>query len=224
ILDMSRLEAGLVRLAEREFNVAEPLRKAVGAWRGRAELKNVEFIVDAGENLRCVGDEAAITKTLGIFLSNAVKFSKNGSIVRVRARPHFGAIDVYVEDSGRGVDPGEIPKLGKPFEQSADLMEDGMRGSGLGLAIARALIELHGGALRFRSRLGEGTIVMMRLPAASATVTPLKPRATEQAGAREKVSPYARSIRGAGPAVIRIAGNDSATRKPGALSSIRSAP
>ncbi|TLG78993.1 ATP-binding protein [Methylocystis sp. B8] len=224
ILDMSRLEAGLVRLAEREFNVAEPLRKAVGAWRGRAELKNVEFIVDAGENLRCIGDEAAIAKTLGIFLSNAVKFSKNGSIVRVRARPHFGAIDVYVEDSGRGVDPHEIPKLGKPFEQSADLMEDGMRGSGLGLAIARALIELHGGALRFRSRLGEGTIVMMRLPAASATVTPLKPRATEQAGAREKVSPYARSIRGAGPAVIRIAGNDSATRKPGALSSIRSAP
>lgn len=224
ILDMSRLEAGLVRLAEREINLSEALRKAVGAWRARADLKNVTLIADAGENLRCVGDEAAIVKTLGVFLSNAVKFSESGRIVRARARAHGGAIDVYVEDSGRGIDPRAISKLGKPFEQCADLMENGMRGSGLGLAIARALIELHGGALRFRSRLGEGTIVMMRLPAASATVTPLKTRASETPGAPAKAGRYVRSNRGGGPTVIRIAGNDSATRNPGALSSIRNAP
>ncbi len=224
ILDMSRLEAGLVRLAEREINVAEAIRKAVGAWRARAGLKDIEIVADAAENLRCVGDEAAIVKTLSIFLSNAVKFSDRGQVVRVRARAHGGAIDIYVEDSGRGVDPRAIPKLGKPFEQCANLIENGMRGSGLGLAIARALIELHGGALRFRSRLGEGTIVMMRLPAASATVTPLKTRATEAPGAPGKLSHYARSMRAGGPAVIRIAGKDSATRKPGALSSIRNAP
>ncbi|KAF0127247.1 MAG: Multi-sensor signal transduction histidine kinase, partial [Methylocystaceae bacterium] len=223
ILDMSRLEAGLVRLAEREINVAEALRKAVGAWRARADVKNIELVADARENLRCVGDEAAIVKTLSIFLSNAVKFSEFGRVVRVRARAHGGAIDVYVEDSGRGIDPRAIPKLGKPFEQCADLMENGMRGSGLGLAIARALIELHGGALRVRSRLGEGTVVMMRLPAASATVTPLKARAVE-AGASAKIAPYARSIRAVGPTVVRIAGSDSATRNPGALSSIRNAP
>ncbi|WP_292528483.1 ATP-binding protein [Methylocystis sp.] len=224
ILDMSRLEAGLVRLAEREINVAEAMRKAVGVWRSRANLKDIEIVADAAENLRCVGDETAIVKTLSIFLSNAVKFSERGQVVRVRARAHGGAIDVYVEDSGRGVDPRAIPKLGKPFEQCANLMENGMRGSGLGLAIARALIELHGGALRFRSRLGEGTIVMMRLWAASATVTPLRTRLTEPPGAPGKVSHYARSMRAGGPAVIRVAGNDSTTRKPGALSSIRNAP
>ncbi|MBM3562014.1 MAG: PAS domain S-box protein [Alphaproteobacteria bacterium] len=224
ILDMSRLEAGLVRLTEREINVAEAMRRAIAVWRVGAELKDIEIVADASETLRCVGDESAIVKTLGIFLSNAVKFSERGQSVRVRARAHGGAIDVYVEDSGRGVDPCAIPKLGKPFEQCANLIENGMRGSGLGLAIARALIELHGGALRFRSRLGEGTIVMMRLPAASATVTTLKTRATEHPGAPGKVPPQARSIRAGGPAVIRIAGKDSATRRPGALSSIRNAP
>ncbi|MGJ0622351.1 MAG: PAS domain-containing sensor histidine kinase [Methylocystis sp.] len=224
ILDMSRLEAGLVRLAEREINLAEAMRKAVAVWRARAGLKDIEIVADAADNLRCVGDEAAIVKTLCIFLSNAVKFSDKGQAVRVRARAHGGAIDVYVEDSGRGIDPCAIPKLGKPFEQCANLIENGMRGSGLGLAIARALIELHGGALRFRSRLGEGTIVMMRLPAASATVTRLKPRAAETAGAPGKVPLHARSARAGGPAVIRIAGKDSTTRKPGALSSIRNAP
>jgi two-component system cell cycle sensor histidine kinase PleC len=104
------------------------------------------------------------------------------------------------------------------------LIENGMRGSGLGLAIARALIDLHGGALRFRSRLGEGTIVMMRLPAASATVTQLKTRAIEPPSAPGKVSHHARSTRAGGTTVIRIAGKDSTTRKPGALSSIRNAP
>ncbi|MGD9545027.1 MAG: PAS domain-containing sensor histidine kinase [Methylocystis sp.] len=223
ILDMSRLEAGLVRLAEREINVAEAVRKAINAWRSRAEAKNIELVVDARENLRCVGDEAAIVKTLGVFLSNALKFSETRRVVRVRACSHGGAIDVYVEDSGRGIDPRAIPKLGKPFEQSADVMENGMRGSGLGLAIARALIELHGGALRFRSRLGKGTVVMMRLPAASATVTPLKTRAAKSPGA-PKAPPHARSSRALGPTVIRIAGSDSTTRNPGALSSIRNAP
>ncbi|MEF3366698.1 ATP-binding protein [Methylocystis sp. 9N] len=217
ILDMSRLEAGLVRLAEREIDVADAMRQAIDSWRQRADLKDVELVADAGADLRCVGDEAAIVKTLGVFLSNAVKFSDMGGKVRLRARRHGAAIDVYVADAGRGIDPRAIPKLGRPFEQCADLMENGMRGSGLGLAIARALIELHGGALRFRSRLGVGTIVMMRLPApptlrASATITPLRPS-------------YARSVaRDAGPGIARVAGSDSATRNPGALSSIRSAP
>ena len=119
--------------------------------------------------------------------------------MRVRARAHGGAIDVYVEDSGRGVDPRAISKLGKPFEQCANLMENGMRGSGLGLAIARALIELHGGALRFRSRLGEGTIVMMRLVRRPATVSPRLQDAPDRAAGRAgKGLAYARSMRAGG--------------------------
>ena len=227
ILDMSRLEAGLFRLNEREINVADALRKAMGAWRSRAELKNVDLIADAAPDLRCVGDEAAIVKTLCVFLSNAVKFSETGGLVRLRARRHGGSIDVYVEDGGRGIDPRAIPKLGKPFEQCADLIENGMRGSGLGLAIARALIDLHGGALSFRSRLGVGTIVMMRLPAAraSATVTPLRTRQPEQnAPHLSKNQSFGRSARDGAPNVVRIAGSDSTTRNPGALSSIRNAP
>jgi two-component system cell cycle sensor histidine kinase PleC len=54
--------------------------------------------------------------------------------------------------------------LGRPFEQAGGVLENGMKGSGLGLAIARAIAELHGGALKLRSRPGVGTVAMIRLP------------------------------------------------------------
>ena len=71
---------------------------------------------------------------------------------------------IYVEDTGVGIDPEILPKLGRPFAQVDSPLENGNKGSGLGLAIARSLIELHGGALTLRSSLGAGTIVRIRLP------------------------------------------------------------
>ena len=229
ILDMSRLEAGLVRLSEREMNVAAVAYDALTRWRARAEEKNIQIIVEIDERLTCIGDESAILKSIGILLSNSVKFTEPGGFIRLRARRLGARLTLYVEDSGRGIDPRALPALGRPFEQSADLMENGMRGSGLGLAIARALIDLHGGALRFRSRLGLGTIAMMQLPCTAVHVErspntiSARPRPLEQTAphlARTQI--YARSGR---EIVARgAAGNDSTTRNPGSLSSMRNAP
>ncbi|MGJ0509844.1 MAG: PAS domain-containing sensor histidine kinase [Methylocystis sp.] len=225
ILDMSRLEAGLVRLAEREVNVADAVDRALASWRARAEEKKLTLTVDVDEKLRCVGDEAAIVKALGILLSNAVKYTEAGGFVRLRARHQGESIAFYVEDTGLGIDPCALPKLGRPFEQGAGVMENGMKGSGLGLAIARALIDLHGGGLRIRSRLGLGTVAMMRLACAQCAgknVTPLAPPRAEPAAAIAKGPAYARSRETVASA--RVVGSESTTRKPGALSSMRRAP
>ncbi len=221
ILDMSRLEAGLVRLAEREVNVAEAARRAIEAWRTRAEDKKLTLVLEADAQLKCIGDEGAIIKTLDILLSNSVKFTAPGGVIRLRARHHGASVAFFVEDTGQGIDPAVLPKLGRPFEQSAGLMENGMKGSGLGIAIARALIDLHGGALRFRSRLGEGTVAMVRLSCAHCAgknIMPLKARAAERQQPRSPL--YARSRE----TVVRIAGSDNTTRSPGALSSMRRTP
>ena len=83
---------------------------------------------------------------------------------RVRAREHGGYIVIAVEDTGCGIDPADIPKLGKPFVQ-LDRQEGGKaRGTGLGLAVAKALVELGGGALAIESAPGRGTIVRFTLP------------------------------------------------------------
>jgi len=226
ILDMSHLEAGLVRLAEREVSVAEATRRAVASWRSRAEAKSIQIIVEADERLRCVGDDSAIVKSLGILLSNSIKFTDAGGFIKVRARRHGAAVAIFVEDTGRGIDPRVIPRLGRPFEQSADLMENGMKGSGLGLAIARALIDLHDGALRIRSRLGLGTIAMIRLPCArgnrvTTSGAPLQRPLEQTAPHLSKNQIYARSLR---ETAVRMAGSDNTTRSPGSLSSMRNTP
>ncbi|WP_244613522.1 HAMP domain-containing sensor histidine kinase [Methylosinus sp. Ce-a6] len=164
ILDMSRLEAGCVRLDQREVDVSGAVRATVESFRSSAEGKRVEIVVDASDGLRCFGDHDAIVKSIGVLVSNSLKFTSAGGGVRVRARRLARSIAIFVEDDGCGIEKAAIPKLGRPFEQPISVIENGMKGSGLGLAIARALMALHGGALRIRSHVGIGTIAMLRIP------------------------------------------------------------
>lgn len=164
ILDMSRLEAGRVRLDQREVDVSGALRATVERFRQGAESKRIDVVVDAGESLRCFGDHDAIVKAIGVLVSNSLKFTPDGGHIRIRARRIARAIDIFVEDAGCGIAKSAIPRLGRPFEQPTAVMQNGMKGSGLGLAIARSLVALHGGSMRIRSRVGVGTIVMLRIP------------------------------------------------------------
>ncbi|MBY6244023.1 PAS domain-containing sensor histidine kinase [Methylosinus sp. Sm6] len=172
ILDMSRLEAGRVRLEESEIDLSGAARATAERSRRAAEAKGIELIVDAGEGLRCCGDHDAIVKAIGVLVSNSLKFTGAGGCVRLRARRSLHAVLIFVEDTGCGVDAAAIGKLGRPFEQPATVMENGMKGSGLGLAIARSLMALHGGALRIRSRVGVGTIAMLSIPAKPHATSP----------------------------------------------------
>jgi len=82
----------------------------------------------------------------------------------VRARKAAGAVLVTIEDNGCGIPRDALKKLGRPFEQVQNQFTKTHNGSGLGLAISRSLAELHGGALKIRSREGHGTIVSVRIP------------------------------------------------------------
>ncbi|HXW49355.1 MAG TPA: ATP-binding protein, partial [Xanthobacteraceae bacterium] len=98
-------------------------------------------------------------------LSNAVKFTPDGGAVTVRGRLRAGAVVIAIEDNGIGIPREALRTLGRPFEQVESQLTKRHQGSGLGLAIAKSLVELHGGAMRIRSKLGRGTMVVVRLPA-----------------------------------------------------------
>lgn len=164
ILDMSMLEAGQMRLAEREVSVNDAIRRAIAQWRSRIEDKQLTLDIDCAEGLLCIGDFSAVVKALGVLLSNSIKFTKLTGTVHIHARPCGDMISIYVADNGRGIDRQALSRLCRPFEQNAAVLENGMKGSGLGLAIAHALINLLGGSLRIRSRPGTGTIAMISLP------------------------------------------------------------
>jgi two-component system cell cycle sensor histidine kinase PleC len=114
--------------------------------------------------MRVFADRRAIKQIAINLLSNAVKFTGEGGHISVRARNVAGALMLTIEDNGCGIPKEALGKLGRPFEQVQNQFSKSHTGSGLGLAISRSLAQLHGGALKIRSKEGVGTIVSVRIP------------------------------------------------------------
>jgi two-component system cell cycle sensor histidine kinase PleC len=163
VLDMSRLEAGSIRLQKSTFAIETALETSIAAVESSAAEKSI-MITAALPDTPITADPSAVERILTILLRNAVKFTPEFGRITVRTRTVGAGLNIYVEDNGIGIAPRTLARLGRPFEQLDEALANGMRGSGLGLAIARSLIALHGGSMRIRSALGKGTIVLVRFP------------------------------------------------------------
>jgi two-component system cell cycle sensor histidine kinase PleC len=172
ILDMSRIEAGRVRLAVKQVSVDGAVQGAIKLVAERARAKALQFTVESLADATVPADERALHQILVNLLDNAVKFTQHGGRIAVRIRSAGNAVNIYVEDAGIGIPKDALGKLGRPFEQVETELSRSHKGSGLGLAIARSLSELHGGGLRIRSLQGLGTVVMVHLPRQAATAAP----------------------------------------------------
>ena len=164
ILDMSRIEAGRMILELDDLVLDDLVEELVRIVRAQADAQGTRVITDVGKNLKMRGDRKALKQIMLNLLSNAVKFTPEGGEITVRARTTGTAVTFSVEDTGIGIPAEALKKLGRPFEQVGNQFTKSHRGSGLGLAITSSLAELHGGAMRIRSREGQGTIVSVRLP------------------------------------------------------------
>jgi two-component system, cell cycle sensor histidine kinase PleC len=164
VLEMSRLDAGRVILDKQEFVAETAITTAISAVVTTAEANRLTIESELSSETPLVADRIAVEKILTIVLANAVKYTPAEGRIVVRSRPVQGALNIYVEDTGVGIAPEAMTRLGRPFEQSDKTLKNGMRGSGLGLAIARSLVDLHGGRLTIRSQQGVGTVVHIHLP------------------------------------------------------------
>ena len=169
ILDMSKIEAGRMKLDLEDIELDRILTEAMRVVSSRAEDKRVELSAEIVPSLFFKADRRAFKQIALNLLSNAVKFTPEGGRVTVGGRLSGGAITVAIRDTGIGIEKEALKKLGRPFEQVESQLTKSHQGSGLGLAIAKSLVELHGGAMRIRSAPGKGTLVVVRLP----RVTPL---------------------------------------------------
>jgi two-component system cell cycle sensor histidine kinase PleC len=164
ILDMSKIEAGGIRLAPEEVDLDSVMADCQRVVLTRASEKHLRLISHIDPAIRLKADRRAV-KQIGLnLLSNAVKFTPDGGAVTVRGHVRAGKVTIAIEDTGIGIPKGALHKLGRPFEQVESQLTKSYQGSGLGLAIAKSLTELHGGAMRIHSKLGKGTMVVVRLP------------------------------------------------------------
>ena len=164
ILDMSKIEAGRMKFDMEPLDLSKTLAESLRVVSGRAQDKSLVLDADIAGNIPVVADRRATKQILVNLLSNAVKFTPEGGRITVRSRTFEDKIVLVIADTGIGISPQSLAKLGRPFEQVESQMTKTYHGSGLGLAIARSLAQLHGGSMRLRSKLDVGTVVRVVLP------------------------------------------------------------
>ncbi len=164
ILDMSKIEAGRIRLDFEDLALDPLLSEAMRVIAARAQDKQLDLIARISPELRLRADRRALKQIALNLLSNAVKFTPEGGRVTVRGRATDHCIVLAIADTGIGIAKDALKRLGRPFAQVESQLTKSHQGSGLGLAISKSLVELHGGRMRIRSTLGKGTLVVVRLP------------------------------------------------------------
>jgi two-component system, cell cycle sensor histidine kinase PleC len=164
ILDMSKIEAGRMKLDMEELDLAQTLAESLRVVTGRAQDKHLTLDADIAKSISVVADRRATKQIIVNLLSNAVKFTPDGGRIVVRSRQLDDRIVLMIADTGIGIAPHSLARLGRPFEQVESQLTKTYHGSGLGLAIARSLAQLHGGSMRLRSKLEVGTVVRVTLP------------------------------------------------------------
>ena len=105
-------------------------------------------------------------------LSNALKFTPDGGAVTLAAAPGAdGSLTLSVSDNGNGIAPENIDLVVQPFSQVDSSLQRNCEGTGLDLYLTKTLVEMHGGRLHIRRRVGEGTVVTIRFPKSAMGLT-----------------------------------------------------
>ena len=164
ILDMSKIEAGRMTLDVGSVDVADIIEDSMKVVNQAATERDITVKRHGPVKLNIEADRRALKQVFLNLLSNAVKFTRDGGSIDVLVSRTRGQVKIAIKDTGIGIADTDIGKLGKPFEQVENQFSKSHQGSGLGLAISRALVELHGGSLKIKSREGQGTTVTCLLP------------------------------------------------------------
>jgi two-component system, cell cycle sensor histidine kinase PleC len=165
ILDMSKIEAGRIRLDAEPVDLEPFLNDAMRVVSGRANDKRLKLTARIRRDISLTADHRLLKQIILNLLSNAVKFTPEGGRITIRARATAGGwVSVSIADTGIGIPEHALARLARPFEQVESQLTKSHQGSGLGLAIAKSLTELHQGTMRIRSTPGRGTMVLLRLP------------------------------------------------------------
>jgi signal transduction histidine kinase len=177
VLDLSKIEAGQMRLNLGEYSLQSLIDSVISATRSLATEKRLELVARVEADLPpALGDSKRMTQVLMNLVGNAIKFTPGGGSVNVTARRVRNAqcearsvdsddfIEIAVADTGIGIPAEELKNIFSEFRQVDSSITREYGGSGLGLSIAKRLIEMHEGSIWADSQVGRGSTFYVRIP------------------------------------------------------------
>ncbi|HKY08262.1 MAG TPA: HAMP domain-containing sensor histidine kinase [Candidatus Binatia bacterium] len=165
LLDLSKMEAGMMVYDFETTHVDPLIKRAISEIAPLVEAKRIVLESDVEPTLAPVrADPERILQVLRNLLGNAVKFTPDGGLVRIAAKPDDGKLAISVKDSGPGIAAESLTSIFEKFNQGSRRSPQTRQGTGLGLAIAKNIITTHGGRIWAESELGKGSTFVFVLP------------------------------------------------------------
>jgi signal transduction histidine kinase len=164
ILDISKIEAGQLEIVKRPFEVRQAVESVLRIVQPLAQKKNLQLHVDIAVNVATINnDRRRVEQVLINLVNNAIKFTERGE-VNIECQIRDGQLETSVRDTGIGIQPEDVQRLFKPFQQIDTGLARGHDGTGLGLAICKRLVTAMGGDIRVESQWAAGSTFKFTLP------------------------------------------------------------
>jgi PAS domain S-box-containing protein len=166
LLDLASMDAGLITLNLQEVELESMFAEAAAVFEGEVKKKGLEMRIVVPPGMRPVrADASRLSQVLYNLVSNAVKYTDQGSITLIAQDPGDGMLRISVADTGTGIPASQRDAIFTRFVK-AQSAETAREGTGLGLSITKAIVEAHGGVIEVSSRLGVGSTFSFTVPAA----------------------------------------------------------
>ncbi|MBQ7677243.1 MAG: response regulator [Lachnospiraceae bacterium] len=195
ILDFSKIESGKMEIVPVEYDFAELIVNLKNMILARAEAKSLDFIMEIDENIpsKMFGDDVRIRQCVTNILTNAVKYTPEGSVT-LRVNGQMDGEDflltVEVEDTGIGIKEEDIPKLFKEYERIEESRNRNIEGTGLGMNITMEMLSLMGSRLEVKSVYGQGSTFWFTIRQPVVDATPVGDIKTHHAQSAEEYVDY----------------------------------
>jgi signal transduction histidine kinase/DNA-binding response OmpR family regulator len=165
ILDLSKIESGRMDLFQEETDLLPVLKGVMATAIGLTKDKGLDLVLDVPESLpHVLIDKMRIRQVLLNLLSNAAKFTEQGSITIAARITAPNTLTISVADTGIGIPPEYQAMVFEEFRQVDDELNRQQQGTGLGLPISKRLVEMHGGEMWLSSTPGQGSTFSFTLP------------------------------------------------------------
>jgi signal transduction histidine kinase len=164
ILDLAKIEAGQSVLRIENVVIAEVAQGVVSAMEPLAAKRKVRLETDLAAAGSVAADAGKLKQMLLNLVSNAVKFTPEGGLVRIGTLRLAEWVEISVSDTGIGIGEADLEHLFEEFRQVDSDVAREHHGTGLGLALTKRFVELHGGQIRLTSQVGKGSVFTLSLP------------------------------------------------------------